>query len=97
MSKHTRKAPATVPPPPAPAETSGLQPAAPLCALHVPQLDAVRAAMTEITREPHLSKLVPLITQRAVEVVGATAGVLFLWDEGSQVLVPRAHYGPAGT
>lgn len=53
--------------------------------------------MTEITREPHLSKLVPLITQRAVEVVGATAGVLFLWDEGSQVLVPRAHYGPAGT
>jgi PAS domain S-box-containing protein len=60
---------------------------------HTLQLEAVRAICTEITRELDLTTLLGLIHRRATELVRAVAGAIFLWDEGGQVLVPRAWSG----
>jgi PAS domain S-box-containing protein len=54
------------------------------------QLEAVRAVSEEITRELNLTALLRLIIDRAVGLVGASAGVIFLWDAERQLLVPRA-------
>ncbi len=57
------------------------------------QLEAVRAVTTEITRELNLMALLSLIVRRAAELVGATSGVIFLWDETAEALLPKAWHG----
>jgi signal transduction histidine kinase/CheY-like chemotaxis protein len=57
------------------------------------QLEAVHAVSLEIARELNLARLLPLITQRAVELLGAETGVLWLWDDAQQVLSPTAWRG----
>ena len=59
------------------------------------QLEAVRAVSAEITHELDLDRLLTLIQRCAMELVGAPRGSLYLWDEGRQVLVPRAWDGEA--
>ena len=56
-------------------------------------LDAVRAISEEITRELDLPILLGLITQRAVDLLGAEQGMIRLWDETDEVLVPKAWTG----
>lgn len=57
------------------------------------QLEAVRAVTTEIARELNVSALLSLIIRRAVDLVSAAFGVVVLWDEDAQVLVPQAWHG----
>jgi PAS domain S-box-containing protein len=57
------------------------------------QLEAVRAVGTEITRELDLTGLLELIHRRAAELLGAKSGAVFLWDEATGTLVPRAWQG----
>jgi signal transduction histidine kinase/DNA-binding response OmpR family regulator len=57
------------------------------------RLEAVRDVAVEITRELDLTTLLGLITRRAVELVGTQSGVLYLWDEATQVLIPQAWHG----
>jgi signal transduction histidine kinase/putative methionine-R-sulfoxide reductase with GAF domain len=62
-------------------------------AVRTRQLEAVCAATTEITRELNPTTLLQLILQRAVELVGAVSGAVYLWDDESQSFVPRAWHG----
>jgi signal transduction histidine kinase/CheY-like chemotaxis protein len=63
-------------------------------AVRVKQMETVRAVSIDITRELDLTTLLRLIIQRAVELVGAAGGgTVFLWDETSQRLLPRAWHG----
>ena len=63
-------------------------------ARRIQQVEALRAVTAEITRELDLTALLGLITQRAVELVeAATSGAVYLWDETTEVLVPRAWHG----
>ncbi len=57
------------------------------------QLEAVRTVSEEITRELELSTLLALIARRAMDLVGAKTGTLFLWDEATKLLVPHARFG----
>src|SRR5918996_2754798 len=57
------------------------------------RLEAVRDVAVEITRELDLTTLLGLIIRRAVELVGTQSGVVYLWDEASQTLIPRAWHG----
>jgi PAS domain S-box-containing protein len=57
------------------------------------QLEAVRVVNAEITRELDLTALLALIHRRAMELVGADGGSLFLWDETAQRLVPQVWHG----
>jgi len=57
-------------------------------------LEAIRAVTTEITRELNFTKLLVLIIQSATDLVGASAGRVWLWDEEAQVLAPKAWQGP---
>ncbi len=57
------------------------------------QPEAVRAISVEITRELDLGRLLALIVQRAVELVGSAAGAVILWDDATQSLIPRAWHG----
>ncbi len=57
------------------------------------QLEAVRAVTAELTRELDLTTLVELIHRRAADLVGATSGAVYLWDEAARALVPRAWHG----
>ena len=57
------------------------------------RLEAVRDVAVEITRQLELTTLLGLITRRAVELVGTQSGVLYLWDEATQVLIPQAWHG----
>ncbi|HEY7676074.1 MAG TPA: GAF domain-containing protein, partial [Candidatus Methylomirabilis sp.] len=57
------------------------------------QLEAVRAVTAEITRELDLTTLLELIHRRAADLVGATSGAVYLWDEAARVLAPRAWHG----
>ena len=54
------------------------------------QLEAIRNVNEEIARELDLTVLLELITQRAVDLVGAGDGTIRLWDEAEQTLVPKA-------
>jgi len=56
-------------------------------------LEAVRTVAEEVTRELDLATLLDLITRRSAELVGAASGVVSLWDEGVEGLVPRAWDG----
>ncbi len=57
------------------------------------QLEAVRAVTAEITRELDLTALLEIITRRSIELVGAVGGVVYLWDEADEILIPRAWHG----
>ncbi len=57
------------------------------------QFEAVRAVSEEIIRELDLPAALRLINQRAAELVGATSGTVFLWEEGAEVLFPAAWHG----
>src|SRR5262249_8989698 len=57
------------------------------------RLEAVRDVAVEISRELELTTLLGLITRRAVELVGTQSGVVYLWDEATQVLIPHAWHG----
>jgi PAS domain S-box-containing protein len=57
------------------------------------QLEAFRHVGVEIVRELNLSELLTLIHRRAMELVGADGGSLFLWDEPTQRLVPQVWHG----
>jgi PAS domain S-box-containing protein len=61
-------------------------------AVHIEQMQAVHTIAEEITRELDLSTLLDLIVQRAVDLLGATKSVIYLWDEGTHTLRPRAWY-----
>jgi GAF domain-containing protein/ActR/RegA family two-component response regulator len=61
------------------------------------QVEAVRAVTEEVARELNLTKLLQLIHRRAVELAGATQGVMWIWDGEAQVLVPKAWYGHGET
>jgi PAS domain S-box-containing protein len=63
-------------------------------AVRIKQVDALRAVIAEITRELDLTTLLHLITERAVELVdAASSGVVYLLDEATDTLIPRAWYG----
>jgi PAS domain-containing protein len=63
-------------------------------AARIQQVEALRTVTAEITRELDLTTLLSLITQRAVDLVAAaTSGAIYLWDETTEVLVPRAWHG----
>jgi len=53
------------------------------------QLEAVRAVAEEITRERDLSRFLTS-SRRALALVGAGGGYIYLWNDADQVLVPRA-------
>jgi PAS domain S-box-containing protein len=57
------------------------------------QLETVRAIGEKITRELDLRKVLDLITRGAVELVGAASGMLRLWDETAEALVPQSWVG----
>lgn len=57
------------------------------------QLEAVRSVMAAMTRGPDLTPVLALITRRAVELVGAAAGTMRLWDQEVQTLIPVARHG----
>jgi signal transduction histidine kinase len=57
------------------------------------QLEAIRDVTVELTRELDLPVVLRLVIERAAELVGAVTGVVRLWDEEGQVLVPHAWHG----
>jgi signal transduction histidine kinase/ActR/RegA family two-component response regulator len=57
------------------------------------QLEAVRSVSVEIARELDLHRLVTLIIQRAVDLLGAEHGVVWLWEEAAQSLSAHAWIG----
>ena len=57
------------------------------------QFEAVRSISAEIARELDLGVLLGLIHRRAMELVGAEGGSLFLWDEATQRLMPQVWHG----
>ena len=57
------------------------------------QMEVIRAVTEEITQELDLSTLLRLITRRAVEMLRAGSGTVWLWDEPEQVLTPGAWHG----
>lgn len=57
------------------------------------QYAILRSLLDELTRHPDLSHILNLMIQRAVELIpAAAAGTLYLWDETTQCLLPRASY-----
>jgi signal transduction histidine kinase/DNA-binding response OmpR family regulator len=57
------------------------------------QLEAVRHVTEEITRELELSQVLSLIIHRSIELVGADSGIVRLWDESQELLIPHSHVG----
>jgi GAF domain-containing protein/ActR/RegA family two-component response regulator len=57
------------------------------------QIEAVRAVAEEITRELDLRAVLNLIVRRAVDLVGASSGMLRLWDQEAGLLVPQSWVG----
>ncbi|MCX5733138.1 MAG: GAF domain-containing protein [candidate division NC10 bacterium] len=57
------------------------------------QLEAVRVVSAEIAHELDMDRLLDLILRRAIELAGAEAGVIMLWDEAEQALFPRLRIG----
>jgi PAS domain S-box-containing protein len=71
-------------------DNSGRKEAARTLERRARQFEAVRAVAEEITRELDLARLLDLILRRAMELVGASTGVIRLWDDSTQTLVPSA-------
>jgi PAS domain S-box-containing protein len=59
-------------------------------AVRIEQMQAVHTIAEEITRELDLPTLLALIAQRAADLLRAPRSVLYLWDEMTQTLCPRA-------
>src|SRR4029434_7044437 len=57
------------------------------------RLEAVRGVAAEVARELDLNTLLDLILERAVDLLGAEGGIIWLCDEALQVLTPRARHG----
>jgi signal transduction histidine kinase len=57
---------------------------------HTHRLEAIQAVTAEITRELDLGTVLNLIIERAIALVGAERGRIWLWDETERVLTPRA-------
>ncbi len=57
------------------------------------RLDALRTVTEEITRELDLTRLLELLIQRVVPLVGASSGIVTMWNEASGTLDPRARVG----
>jgi PAS domain S-box-containing protein len=57
------------------------------------RLEAVRGVAAEVARELDLDTLLDLILERAVDLLEAEGGIIWLWDEALQVLTPRARHG----
>jgi PAS domain S-box-containing protein len=57
------------------------------------QLEALRIVNEELTRELDLATLLDLITRRAIDLLGAGSGTIYLWDDAAEVLVPAAWLG----
>ncbi len=57
------------------------------------QLEAIRTVTQEITRELDLTATLGLIHRRALELVGAEAGTIYLWDEATELLTPAIWHG----
>ncbi len=54
------------------------------------QLDAVREVAAELTNELDLSRLLDLIIRRVAQIADDSTGILYIWDEPSQRLIPRS-------
>ncbi|MFI5342162.1 MAG: GAF domain-containing protein [Candidatus Methylomirabilales bacterium] len=65
-------------------------------AAHTNQLEAVRSVTLELTQELRLPQVLALIIQRAVELLCAHSGVVYLWNEATQDLTPAAWSGLEG-
>jgi two-component system NtrC family sensor kinase len=75
-------------------EISGHERTAAALAGQIQQMEAVRAVSIEVTHELDLTRLLALVVRRAVELLDvAQAGMIYLWDEQSEVLVPQAGHG----
>jgi putative methionine-R-sulfoxide reductase with GAF domain len=57
------------------------------------QIEAIPAVIKETTKELDLTTLLGLITRRAVELVEAASGGIYLWNEAGQVVIPQPWYG----
>ncbi len=57
------------------------------------QMETIRRVTEEITRELDHPTLLSLITRRVVELVWATSGTVWLWEEAEQSLVAHAWHG----
>ena len=62
-------------------------------ALRTSQLDAIRQVSAEIVRELNLGRVLALIHQWAMTLLGADGGLLYLWDEATQRLIPQVWRG----
>jgi len=60
--------------------------------MHIEQMQTVHTIAEEITRELDLSILLDLIAQRAIDLLRAARSIIFLWDEATHTLRPRAWY-----
>lgn len=57
------------------------------------QLEAIRDVTTELTRELDLTALLTLITRRTASLVDAPIGIVYIWDDSTERLIPRAWHG----
>lgn len=57
------------------------------------RLEVIGAVSAEITRELDLSTLLALIHKGVGELLGSQSGVIYLWDEWEQVLIPKIWHG----
>jgi signal transduction histidine kinase/putative methionine-R-sulfoxide reductase with GAF domain len=57
------------------------------------QLNALRAATVEITRELDMMSLLKMVAQRSAELVEARSCIIYLWDAENQVLSAEAWFG----
>jgi len=60
--------------------------------VRIAQMQTVHTIAEEITRELDLSTLLDLIVQRAVDLLGSAKSIIYLWDEVTHTLRPRAWY-----
>jgi GAF domain-containing protein len=59
------------------------------------QLVAVREVAAELTHELDLSQLLDHIIRRAAEMTNDSTGVLYIWDDARQLLIPRSIHAGA--
>ncbi len=58
-------------------------------------LEAIRHVTEEIARELDLSRVLSLIIGRSIEMMGADSGMVRLWDDSQELLIPHSHVGMA--
>jgi PAS domain S-box-containing protein len=65
----------------------------PAMAARVRELEALRAVSEELAGDLHLATLLPRILRGALEVLAVPRGVVHLWEDAAQQLVPHAWLG----